>query len=273
MFASPALGASTAPRPPRGSGVLEADVQSDYSHIRVRKHGDIRTMLFVRDRGEEVIESMVNLKRPYEMLAPYSRYMFASYLFQPKHERVLIVGLGGGAMVHFYEHYDSGVQVEAVEIDPAVVKLAEQFFKVRSGGNVRILTEDGLKYLEKTDAQYDVIYMDAFLKPAADTDATGMPLRMKTIQFYKGVRQKLSAGGVVAFNLNVHRGIQDDIQTIRGAFGETYVFRLPEGNVVVIATTASEREKPVVLRDRARELDTRFKATFSFVELLSRLSR
>ena len=255
------------------AAVLEEEVKSEFSRIRVRRQGSIRTLLFVRDNKEEVVESVVNVKKPYDMLAPYTHYMFASYLFQPKQEHVLIVGLGGGAMVHFLRHYDTAAQVTAVEIDPAVVKLADRYFDVRPGKNLKIVTGDGLQYLEKTEARYDAIYMDAFLKPSADTDATGTPLTMKTVRFYKDVQQKLKPGGVVAFNLNVHQGLEGDISTLREAFPQIYVFRFGGANVVVIGTTNSARESAAALVARAREIDRRFKATFSFLELPKQLAR
>jgi spermidine synthase len=264
-------GAAGSSRKDHSGGPIELDVQSEYSHIRVRKQGNVRSLVFVRDHGEEAIESLINLRKPYELLAPYCRYMFASYLLRPKQEQVLIVGLGGGAMVHFYAHYDDRVRMDVVEIDPAVVQIAEKYFDVRTRSNVSVITDDGLRYLEKTESKYDVIYMDAFLKPSRDTDSTGVPLKMKTIQFYKNVQQKLTPAGVVAFNLNGHRGLQEDLQTIKGAFPQVYAFRVPGGNMVAIGSTAAAREQPVVLRERAAEMDRRFKATFSFQELLKSL--
>ena len=269
----PAAAAAGGTRVVRGGGALEMEVNSEFSRIRVRRQGNIRTLLFVRDSGEEVVESMLNVKKPYDLLVPYQRHMFASYLFRPKQEHVLLVGLGGGGMVHFLTHYDPAVHVDAVEIDPAVVKIAEGYFGVRSGGNVNIVTADGLQYLEKTDQQYDVIYLDAFLKPAPDTDPTGMPLRLKTQRFYKDIQGKLKSEGLVVFNLNPHEGIDADIKTIRGAFAQVYVFRIADTNVVVVASPATQREQPAVLKARAQQADRRFKATFSFAELLKNLAR
>jgi len=257
----------------RGGGVLETEVKSEFSRIRVRRQGNIRTLLFVRDSGEEVVESMLNVKKPHDLLVPYQRYMFASYLFQPKQEHVLLVGLGGGGMVHFLKHYDPDVRVDAVEIDPAIVKIAEGYFGVRSGGNVNIVTADGLRYLEKTDQRYDVIYLDAFLKPAPDTDPTGMPLRLKTLRFYKDIQGKLKPEGLVVFNLNPHEGIDADIKTIRSAFPQVYVFRIGETNVVVVGSLAQQREQAAALKARAQQADHRFKAAFSFAEMLKNLAR
>lgn len=255
-------------------GRLEADVKSDYSRIRIRKANTIRTLLFVRDNGEEVVESMVDLARPKDLLVTYTRFMFLSYAFRPKHEKVLIVGLGGGAMVHFLKHHDPDCKVDVVEIDPIVVNMAEKYFGIKSAGNVNIVTEDAFEYLKTTEGGYDVIYMDAFLKPSADTDATGVPLRLKTIRFYKDVQKKLKADGLVVFNINPHPKIRDDVATIREAFPQTYVFEMPSyAGLVVVGSLAPARMQPATLFAQATELDRRFKTTFSFRDMVRRLGR
>jgi spermidine synthase len=265
-----ALGAGRTQRSP---GAVELDTRSAYSHILVTRQGGVRTMLFVRDNGEKVEQSAVNLKKPYELLLPHSRFMFGSYLLRPKQERVLIVGLGGGAMVHFLAHYDPKLLVDAVEIDAAVVKIAEEYFDVRSGSNVRILTGDGLEYLKTTEFRYDVIYMDAYLKPAADTDPTGLPLKMKTEQFYKSLQARLTPEGVVVFNLNRHKDTEADVSAIQRVFPQAYMVRPPLGNLIVLASMATARELLPALYNRAKELDQRFKAGFSFQETLTRWAR
>lgn len=275
LVAIPAEQIFAAGRPvrPSGAATREVDLHSKFSHIRVYRQGSIRSLVFVRDNGEEVVETMVNMRATHELMAEYSRAMFASYLFQPKPKRVLIIGLGGGAMVHFLEHYDPDVKVDAVEIDPAVVKLAEKYFKTRPTKNVNIVTNDGLRYLDKAEGRYDVVYMDAFLKPSQETDASGVPRRLKTVEFYKRVQEKLAPGGVMSFNLNVHDGLDDDLKTIREAFAQVYVFRLEGGNVVAIGTRDENRAKPAELQDRAKEIDRRFKASFSFREMLKQWER
>jgi spermidine synthase len=266
-----AASGSRGTRPPRARATLELDVQSAFSHIRVYKQGNVYSLIFVRDNGDEAVQTMINMRIPHELMSAYARFMFASYLFLPKQERVLIVGLGGGAMIHFCQRYDPELRVDAVEIDPAVVKIAEKYFKTRSTKNVNIVTGDGLSYLEKTKTQYDVIYMDAFLKPSPATDPTGAPRRMKTIQFYKNVQQKLKPEGLVVFNLNTSAALEEDLRTIRGAFPQVYVFRVEGGNVVVIGSRSETREKLSVLQNRAIEIDRRFKASLSFQQMLRQL--
>ncbi len=255
-------------------GKLELDEKSDFSRIRIRTRRNIRTLFFVRDSGEEVIESMVDLNDPHRLLLDYTKHMFLSYAFQPQPKRVLIVGLGGGSMVHFLKKYDPKVKIDAVEIDPAIVTIADERFGIRSEDNVDIITADGIQYIAETKEQYDVIYMDAFLKPSGETDVNGVPLKLKTADFYKLLQDRLQPGGVVVFNLNPHAGTREDVIEISRAFGQTYVFRLTDSpGLVAVATMDKDRMPYSTIAKTAKQLDVRFKATVSFEKMASRLAR
>jgi len=253
---------------------LELDVKSEYSRIKVTRANNTRTLWFVRDSSEEVIESRVDLQRPDDLLVEYTRFMFMSYAFRPNPQKVLIVGLGGGSMVHFLQRRDPGVKVDVVEIDPVVVSIADRYFGVRSGGNVKIHVADGFEHLNTTEEKYDVIYMDAFLRPSGGTDKTGVPLHLKTLAFYDQLKKRLNPDGVVLFNLNPHPGDQNDIRTIREAFPNVYVFRLRNySGYVVAASTAAERMTATAIAAEAAEADARLKAPFSLRAMAGRLAR
>jgi spermidine synthase len=200
--------------------------------------------------------------------------MFANYLLQPKQSKVLIVGLGGGSMVHFLQKHDPTVAVDAVEIDPVVVQLAERFFNLKPQKNVKLIVADGFEYFKKTQTKYDTIYMDAFLKPSAETDETGVPLQLRTIQFYQQLQSRLTDGGCVVFNINPHAGLDEDLKTITKAFPQTYVFSLPNSEgVVAVGSMLPERRELDALREAGTAMDKRFKASFSFEAVASRLRK
>jgi spermidine synthase len=252
------------------AGELEHEQVSEYSRIRVRRDGDVRALTFVRDNGQEAVQSRVNLKAPHILMSPYARGMFGSYLYQPHPRRVLIVGLGGGAMVRFLTHHEPQVRIDAVEIDAAVVRIADQYFGVRSGGNVRVHTADAVKFVESLPSadRYDFILMDAFLRPSGDTDTTGVPTRLKTEAFLNNLKRALAPGGVVAFNVNEHATMADDITAVAGVFGHVAIYRCPPAENKVLIATAGAMPTDAELRARVEALDLRFGGAMSFAEVL-----
>lgn len=249
-------------------GSLEHEEVSAFSKIRIRRDGDVRAMTFVRDNGQEAVQSRINLNSPHTLVSPYARSMFASYLYQPQPRRVLIVGLGGGAMVRFLTHHEPQAQIDAVEIDPVVVKLADQFFGVRSGGNVRVHTADAMTFIESTTDRYDLILMDAFLRPSDDTDATGVPTRLKTLEFLGRLKRTLAPGGVIAFNINEHDRMAGDIAAVAAAFGHVTVYRSPPASNKVAIATAGEMPTDDEVRARIAALDARFAGALSLAEVV-----
>ena len=250
------------------AGRLEHEEVSAFSRIRVRRDGDIRALTFVRDNGQEAVQSRVNLATPHTLLSPYARGMFASYLYQPQPRRVLIVGLGGGAMVRFLTHYESQAQIDAVEIDPAVVRIADEYFGVRGGGNVRVHTADAVAFVESATDRYDLILMDAFLRPSSDTDATGVPSGLKTQAFLGRLKQALAPGGVVAFNVNEHDRMADDIAAVAAAFGNVAVYRCPPSDNKVVIAVEGGMAADEEVRARVAALDARFGGALSFAEVV-----
>ena len=266
-------------RDPHGAGPVEYEVTSEFSHIRVRKQDHVRTLLFVGELDQEVIESQVDLDQPHRLLLPYTRFMFVSYLFGPGERgpgerRAAIVGLGGGAMVHFLKHHDPQLKLDVVEIDPVVVRVADEYFHARTEGNVRIINQDALQFLQQHGHRYEVIYMDAFLQSSDTTDMAGVPLHLKTAQFFEKVQARLAAGGSVVFNLHRHRNHNEDVRAIRAAFPQAYVLRVPtRGNVIVIASMIETRLDRRTLQRRAAELDRTSHGGFSFQELVKHVAR
>ena len=249
-------------------GSLEHEEVSAFSHIRVRRDGDVRALTFVRDNGQEVVQSRVNLSAPDTLVAPYARSMFASYLYQPHPRRVLIVGLGGGAMVRFLTHHEPQAQIDAVEIDPAVVRLADQYFDVRSAGNVRVHTADAVAFVEAVTDRYDLVLMDAFLRPSGDTDTTGVPTRLKTLEFLGRLKQALAPGGVVAFNVNEHASMADDIAAVTTVFRQVAVYGSPPSDNKVVIAVADAMPADDELRARIGALEPRFGKALSLAEVL-----
>jgi spermidine synthase len=247
-------------------------IETDYSTVVLRERGRIRLLSFMRDSGEEAVQSVIDLARPQHLLIGYTRSMFASYLFVPEPKKVLIVGLGAGSMVRFLEYHEPQVEIVAIDIDPKMLEIAEQYFGTKPGKRIRLVAADGVEFIARKRERFDVIYMDAFLKPSATTDATGLPLAMKTRDFYRDLQAGLNPGGVVVFNVNPHEQSAEDIEAIRRSFPGVHAFRVPERKIkILVATRSAAPADPEKLRAIGRQVDARLPGSFSVEALVGDL--
>ncbi|MBI2754516.1 MAG: fused MFS/spermidine synthase [Betaproteobacteria bacterium] len=250
-------------------GVLVHEVRSSYSHIQVIDSGDQRALYFVGDRDLNVVETLIDMRQPHVLQHPHSRAVMAGFLYRPHVSSCLMVGLGGGALVRFIHHSFPEVRLDVVEIDPAVVTVARDFFGVSAGPRTRIFVEDGRDYLARTPERYDLILIDAHLYPSDRTDSTGHPLSLKTERFYRSIHERLNPGGVVMFKVIAGPDARGYLDSIRRAFAESDVYRPKQtGNVLVFAAPRAPLAGEAELRIRAREFDRRGGYGFSFERLL-----
>lgn len=224
---------------PRTSlGAVLHEETSDYSKIRVRGDDQKRHLLFVSDVGVEQLQSTIDLENPGQLQVAYTKTLFASLLFKQQQERVLLIGLGGGGMVRFVEENLPETSIEVVEIDPAVVRLADKYFETRGGPRVQIYTEDAFDFVAHQHEPFDAIYLDAFLRPSVDRDPEGKTARLKTVEFLETIKNQLVGDGVLACNLiSYRRTTPSDLKALREVFATVEQYEVPgSGNVVVIAS-------------------------------------
>jgi len=116
--------------------------------------------------------------------------------------------------------------------------------------------------------------MDAYLKPTAETDATGVPLNLKTKPFLKNLQRNLTAAGLIVFTLNAGATTKNDIESIRQVYPHSYIFAAPKAdNVIVLVNLSPDRRKTADLARAARSLDREFRANFSFRKIVRTLKR
>lgn len=262
---------AAAPVPPETRALLPEqerivfDGRSPYSHLQVIDSGSTRTLVFMHDDGAKVVQSRYRLDAPDLLEVAYTRAMFASLLFRRAQQRCLIVGLGGGSMVRFLRRFFPEVAIDAVEIDPLVVQVAAEYFQVEATERVRIVTADAYEFVARSHELYDVIYLDAFLKVSGETDSTGVPLELRTLEFLGSLRQRLRANGLVVSNIHQRLSTPRDIETLGTGFPSVYVFPVPgTGNTIVVSSLAARRLDRAELERRGRVLDRHAEYGFSF---------
>lgn len=103
---------------------------------------------------------------------------------------VLCIGLGMGMVP--MDFATRGAKVDVVEINPAVLPVAEQFFDFKTQ-NIQISFDDGRHYLNRCRKQYDVIVLDAFLGDSS-------PSHLLTREAFTSMLHVLRPGGTLVIN-------------------------------------------------------------------------
>jgi spermidine synthase len=165
--------------------------EQDTSHHRayVTDKDGVRSLRFEHNR-----QSSMYLDDPFETDIEYCGYLHLPLAVQPKAERVLVIGLGGGTVVKRMWRDYPRVRIDAVELDPEIVEIARVLFALPEDPRIRVSVGDGRAFLEASDETWDVIVVDAF-----DDDAIPRPLL--TEEFMRECRDHLAPGGAIAWNV------------------------------------------------------------------------
>lgn len=258
-----ACGARSQPSLAAGETVLE-EAHSPYNHIVVTERGTVRTMYFVVD-GTYYIESRLDRGYAQSLDLDYTRTMMAAFLVQPDVRRFLMIGFGGGQITNYLFKRFEGIEIDAVDIDPEVIRLARKYFEVPDSPRYRTHAADGRLFVEKAGEQrWDVVLLDAFR-------GVFVPLHLKTAEYYETLREHLTPQGVVAANLHsMTEKYPSDRNTFASVFRQRYAFRSEnDRQTCFVASPASEVISPYTFRDRARALQSKF--DFDMLGLASRL--
>jgi spermidine synthase len=229
-------------------------VRSPYSHIRVIDTGSRRALYFDDDR---YVQTLIDRREPHRLQHAYARTMMAGLAYPPETASVLLIGLGGGAVVQFLHRNFPDLRIDVVEIDPQVVAVARDYFGTTSGPRTRIFVGDGRDYLQRAADRYDVIFLDAHLHPRESTDGTGHPLSLQTQAFYRSLHERLRPDGVAVFNM-LSASEKGYLATICPAFPATQVAWTPSRtNAIAITKPRGAMPDDATLLGRARALDRR----------------
>ncbi len=202
--------------------------QSLYRTILVTEDGRERCLKFAR-RLVSMRETCVDRRDPDRHIFNYTRSMLGALYLAPEPRKALIIGLGGGVLPTTLRKLRPDIDIDVVEIDPAVVRVAAQYFDFHPDARLRVTEEDGRVFVKragKAGAQYDLIMLDAF-------DHQYIPEHMLTREFLTEVKAILAPGGVLAANtFSNARLYNNESVTYEAVYGAFY--NLKTNNRVIL---------------------------------------
>ncbi len=186
------------------AGLAIRNPAPDHAHFIERYRGNSNfgdlVVLEHREGGLRLFSNDNLIQNTYDPATKQSTSMFTHMLaglartYTTNINDVLCIGLGVGIVP--MEFARQGVTVDVVEINPAVVPVAAQFFDLEPD-LLDITLDDGRHFLNRCRKQYDVIVLDAFLGDSS-------PAHLMTREAFASMRRVLRPGGTLVINAFCH---------------------------------------------------------------------
>ncbi len=219
-------------RPGAADGDVVAVRSTPYQTLEVIDRAGVRYL-----RSDRITQSAIWLDSG-EAASRYVHWAAASLLLDAAPRRALVIGMGAGLVADVLRRAVPQLDVDFVELDPAVPELVEQVGMWTPHPRDRVHIADGRRFVQRSDRRWDFIYVDAYVGLA-------VPFHLTTREFFAVAAERLDAGGSIGVNLAA--GLDDPfsrsiLHTLRQSFRTTLVFDVPgAGNVLLLA---SERPPP-----------------------------
>jgi spermidine synthase len=197
---------------------------------------------------EALNQSCKLLAQPDHLAFEYTRAMVAVLLlWEPQPRRVLLIGVGGGSIPTALATVRPASDIDAVDIDASVLAVAQRYFGLVPGPQLRLHAADGREFVTAALARgdvYDAVLLDAF-------DAEGIPPALFSEAFLRDIRALLTPNGVFLANtFAASASYAQETAAARQAFGRIHSVRLNDtgGNrLIVAAKSVAQLRSPAQL--------------------------
>lgn len=207
--------------------------RSLYRNIIVEENKGRRCLKF-NVKHAKSSQSCINTKQPQQLVFNYTKMLFSGLFLLDKPQQILIIGLGGGTMSNILHQLFPESQIDNVEIDPAVIKVARNYFDLFESDKVQALAQDGRIFVKRAllrNARYDWIILDAF-------NGEYIPEHLLTREFLQETKRLLSERGILSANTFTTSGLYaHESATYQAVFGPFFNVRNGSfGNRIILAS-------------------------------------
>lgn len=145
--------------------------------------------------GNEIEQTRVLPHSPHQLCFGYMRLMLLTLLWKPKPRRALILGMGGGALARTLLASFPALEIDAVELRPAVVEAAHEALGLPRDPRLAVHIMDAGEFVRNAPSStYDLVLTDLF-------DAQGMVSLLADEDFQRACARILAPRGALASNL------------------------------------------------------------------------
>jgi len=189
-------------------------------------------------------------------------------LEHPAPRHILMIGGGVNGSVAQALQHPTVERIDYVELDPALIGMARQFFPAQSGAllsdsRVQLHYADGRSYLRATPDRFDAILVNV------PDPQTAQLNRFYTVEFFRSARDHLAPGGLLALELhsseeNLSPELADFLRCIQLTLQQVFphIAVLPGDTLHFFASadvgSITEDPQTLIARMRERHLQTQY---------------
>ncbi|MBT1444274.1 spermidine synthase [Shewanella sp. JM162201] len=223
------------------------ETRDDWGTVRVLDDGECRVLAF----GDNDEQSKLDKKQHHVPRHSYVQVMLESLMFKsPK--SAIVLGLGGGALIHALRRYDAAIKFTAVELRGAVIEVAKRFFFLPVGKKLQLIEGDAIEFIASGEhKRVDVIYADLF---SVDGVADGQ----LSEAFIEGTLRLLKDDGMLVLNCwKEHRQNPELAALLNRHFAQVFASLTSGGNWVIFASRTANVIREDGLKQARAELSSR----------------
>ena len=161
---------------------------------------------------------------PVDLVYDYTKYYSLYKVFTPRVRNALVLGGGAYSIPKALLHELPDAVVDVAEIEPSFLELAKTIFGAADSPRLRNYVEDGRRFLQDSDTQYDLIFGDVYYSYFS------VPPQFTTREFFALAKSRLRSEGVFIANMigDLSRRepslIMAEIRTFQTVFPNSYFF-------------------------------------------------
>ena len=215
--------------------------ESAYNLIRVVQRGE-RTAL--------ILNSITSAQTIKVEGSAFTGYYFDDFALGPllvPARRALVLGMGAGSSISATRLTAPAIEFDAVEIDPKVVEVAEEFFDLpRNAPWLKVYVADARPWLMAQQGKYDIVQMDLY------QGGTYIPFYLATRECFALVRRHMNDTGLLMMNVADPSPDQELLEaiakTLSQEFASVFVLRRDHGSRMVLAFASRVELKALIER-------------------------
>ena len=198
----------------------------------------------------------------------YARNIILCLAFYPSPKSILVLGLGGGAVPVMLHRFSQQTQIDVVEIDSEIAKIAEKYFHFKESERMKLYLDDASRFVEKSWRSYDIIIQNEYI-------GNKLPETLTTVNFFKNSKRLLSANGIYVANV-MSKGKRRYQRLLNdNGFKNDSIYCLPgkkTGNIIMF-TTRGVKISTEYLLYHAERLENELPYDFQLMSMIERLER